>query len=516
MPDISQITLPTGTTYDIKDATARSSIVGANIWYGTCPTAEATAAKVVTTSTADFPLIAGNILVVKFTYSNSSTSATLAVDGKTAKNVKMYGTTAPVSKTWAAGGVCAFVYDGDYFVMLEGSLASTSAYGLTKLTDSTTSTSTTTAATPNSVKSALAAAMSYTDEAIIGNASFQGVVNAGTTISGLTRYKKGWYWVVGTAGTYAGVTCEIGDFIFCVSDYGSAYSASDFKVVQANIDMSIFGTLAYQDSVSASYTPAGTVSQPTFTGTQATISVSGTIANSVTLDSQASSATGAADVTPAGTVSQPTFTGTAGSVSVSGTIANSVTLASQASSGTGVADVTPAGTVSQPTFSGTAKYIKANTTTVNSITDVGSLPSCTLPSFTTSVSGENLTLGWSAGSFSAGSLPTKGSNTTVATGVVTTSSATGAIDITPAGTVSQPTFSGTANYVKATVGTASKTMTGTFTPAGTVSQPTFSGTANYVKAVVGTASKTMTGTYTPAGTVSQPTFTGTAATITSD
>lgn len=63
-------------------------------------------------------------------------------------------------------------------------------------------------------------------------------------------------------------------------------------------------------------------SQPTFTGTGANLTFSGS--------SMSSSGT----FTPAGTVSQPTFTGTSGSVSVSGT---------------------PSGNISQPTFTGTQK-----------------------------------------------------------------------------------------------------------------------------------------------------------------
>ena len=66
---------------------------------------------------------------------------------------------------------------------------------------------------------------------------FKGTVNAGTDISGLTNYKSGWYWVVATAGTYAGEVCEVGDMIFCVSNYSSAYSASDFTAVQNNLDL---------------------------------------------------------------------------------------------------------------------------------------------------------------------------------------------------------------------------------------------------------------------------------------
>ena len=77
---------------------------------------------------------------------------------------------------------------------------------------------------------------------------------------------------------------------------------------------------------------------------------------------------------------------------------------------------TPAGTVSQPSVS-----VDGNTTTtVNSITDVGTLP-------TMSVSGETLT-------FSPGTLPTKGSDTTVVTNTGTIS-------------VSQPTFTGTSGSV---------------------------------------------------------------------
>lgn len=68
----------------------------------------------------------------------------------------------------------------------------------------------------------------------VGAAMFQGTVADNNTISG-SKYKKGWYWVVSTAGTYVGETCEVGDMIFCINDKGSSYSTSDFKVLQTNI-----------------------------------------------------------------------------------------------------------------------------------------------------------------------------------------------------------------------------------------------------------------------------------------
>lgn len=66
------------------------------------------------------------------------------------------------------------------------------------------------------------------------------------------------------------------------------------------------------------------------------------------------------------------------------------------------ASYTPAGSVSAPTVT-----VAVNTAKVAPITGVG-----TLPNFTASVSNETLTLG-----FSAGSLPTKGEEVTVATGI---------------------------------------------------------------------------------------------------
>lgn len=78
---------------------------------------------------------------------------------------------------------------------------------------------------------------------------------------------------------------------------------------------------------------------------------------------------------------------------------------------------TPAGSVSAPAIN---VNVAGSTATVNSITDVG-----TLPVLTTTVSDENLVIG-----FSQGTLPTKGADTTVKTGDASYSA-------------SQPTFTGT-------------------------------------------------------------------------
>lgn len=68
-----------------------------------------------------------------------------------------------------------------------------------------------------------------------GAAVFQNAVNSNSDISSLTSYKKGYYWVVATAGTYMGQSCEVGDMIFCVSDRATAYNVNDFNILQNNI-----------------------------------------------------------------------------------------------------------------------------------------------------------------------------------------------------------------------------------------------------------------------------------------
>lgn len=343
------------------------------------------------------------------------------------------------------------------------------------------------------------------------------------------------------------VTAKTGN----IANYGSKEFIFNGTVWQEFGDLSALGALAYKDSASGTFKPSGTVSKPTFTGTAKDVSVSGTPSGSVTI----SVGTGTANYTPAGTNSAPTFTGTQKSVSVSGTPKGSVTIGT----GTGTANYTPAGTVSQPSFtgtsgsvsvsgkptgsvtiskasSGTANYTPAgtvstptitvtpNTTTVNSITAVG-----TLPSWTATVESENLTLGWSAGT-----LPTKGSDTTVATGIKSATSTqptftgTGARlegsfsgntntftgTFTPEGTVSAPSFNGTAVQLTGSFTGSSTTMTGNYTPEGTVSAPTFTGTGAELKGTFNGSNTTMTGSYKPEGTVSQPTFTGTNGTVT--
>ena len=267
-----------------------------------------------------------------------------------------------------------------------------------------------------------------------------------------------------------------------IANYGKSEFIWNGTAWQEFGNLSALGELAYKDNAKAQYTPTGTVSKPAFNGTPSNVTI--TASSSVN-----------GNYTPQGTVSKPTFTGTeatflgtvttTGSVSVSTkSTSNKTATVSKANSGT--ATYTPEGTVSAPQIT-----VTPSTATVNSITAVG-----TLPEFTATVANEVLTLG-----FSQGSLPTKGSNQTVVTGI-------------ESATATQPEFTGTgarlvtgdipvpsAYTATFTGGESSVSVTGT--PSGTISQPTFSGTRVQ-----------LSGTTTAEGSVSQPTFSGTAATIT--
>lgn len=215
------------------------------------------------------------------------------------------------------------------------------------------------------------------------------------------------------------VTAESGNIVL----YGNKEFIFDGTHWNEFGDLSALGDLAYKNTASGSFKPSGTVSQPTFTGD--TMSSTGSF-------------------TPAGSISLGTT--------------NKTAAVSPASSGT--ATYTPAGSVAAPTIS---VATAGSTTTVNSITAVGTLPTYT-------VSGEVLTL-------TQGTLPTKGSNTTVKTGDASYSA-------------SAPAFTGTA--VRLVTGNISVPNSATFT--GTAGSVSVSGT--------------------PSGTVSQPTFTGTTGTVT--
>lgn len=173
-------------------------------------------------------------------------------------------------------------------------------------------------------------------------------------------------------------------WVLCDGTGGTPDLRSKFiKGAAAGVDPGVTG-----GSNTASYTPAGTVAAPTFTGSAATLTHSGTaIADHASHTHSVTSNVAVGDhaahthtTTATGTISQPTFTGNA--VTAASTT-NGTKLVTSNTTGTGVSPITTAtGTVSQPTFTGNAvasgnpSATLTHSVTNNAVTSGG--PSATL------------------------------------------------------------------------------------------------------------------------------------------
>ena len=123
------------------------------IYYGECTTAAATRAKEV--SIAGITSLTEG-LSIRVHFENAQTyngSPTLDVNGLGAKIIRRSSATNAARYEWVANEILDLVYDGTYWVLINGEFATTSYYGVTKLATSATSTSTTTALTPRSLNS---------------------------------------------------------------------------------------------------------------------------------------------------------------------------------------------------------------------------------------------------------------------------------------------------------------------------------------------------------------------------
>ena len=81
--------------------------------------------------------------------------------------------------------------------------------------------------------------------AVASSLVFKGVVSSAAGITSLTNYKQGWTYKANKAFEIPLIgTIEAGDMIICVSDYNSSYKASDWTVVQNNVDTMVGATSA--------------------------------------------------------------------------------------------------------------------------------------------------------------------------------------------------------------------------------------------------------------------------------
>lgn len=127
---------------------------GGGVFFGTCMTAASTNEKVVTTQQGNFKLEVGATVYVQFNTASTSTATTLNIDGTGAIAVQTSATNALMTNQIAPKSVVGFVYDGTVYRMLDGAIATTTYYGVTKLSSAVNSISTATAATSYAVKRA--------------------------------------------------------------------------------------------------------------------------------------------------------------------------------------------------------------------------------------------------------------------------------------------------------------------------------------------------------------------------
>ncbi len=243
--------------------------------------------------------------------------------------------------------------------------------------------------------------------------------------------------------------------------------------------------LAFKDSAS------GTVAVPktySFTGSSVSVSVSGTTTGSITPTKSAvtvsKASSGTATYTPQGSNAASSVSGSC-----------SVTPAGSISVGTGTANYTPAGSVSGTVGTPTISVKTAgSTTSVTPFGSAGSLPSCTLPTYT--VANEVLTI--TAGSFSAGTLPSAGTAVTVKTGDAAYQSTQPSFSGSFSGTGAELKFTGSASSGTISGTAAAQTFTGTgarlITDSEVMTGASFSG-----------SSMTSTGSVTAAGSVATAT-----------
>ena len=332
-----------------------------------------------------------------------------------------------------------------------------------------------------------------------------------------------------------------------------------------NTDMDISGLLTnIQDHT---FTPSGTVSQPTFTGNKATstaagghshtVTATGSVSSTFTGDSKTLSATTSghthsiaaskisvsSSYTPAGTVSGK-FTGTQATTSTVDNHTHSIDAEAITSTGS----FTPSGTVSTPTFKGTNATISSTLEkdyTLNSVDDhTHSIPVITSTGSFTPSGTVSSTFTGTAGDVSV----TSTSATITSSGAHTHSIAAKGVSVSasyqPEGSVSKPNITVTNGEVSkvTSVGTASSytvngevlTLTASTTPSVTAktvtaalaSNPTFTGTSATITSTNANAisiassgkhthdvpALTSTGTFTPSGTVSSS-FAGTAGNV---
>ena len=139
---------------------------------------------------------------------------TLNVNSLGAKSIMQHGSTAAVRYQWQAGEVVSLTYDGTYWVLENNSLATTTYFGLTRLSSATNSTAEDSAATPKAVKTAYDLANAAVPNTAKGAASGVATLDSNTKV---TAAQASSYMVTVQANTTLDTTHE-GCMLVCTGN----------------------------------------------------------------------------------------------------------------------------------------------------------------------------------------------------------------------------------------------------------------------------------------------------------
>lgn len=189
--EYNNLLAPLNTFYYISDLNKLMYYNGTNwilinenrqIWYGVCDTAAATQAKVVTIEGIT-SLYTGLFIIVSFENDQQyNGTPTLNVNNLGAKNIRRLTGTNVEQWEWVAGEILPLIYNGTYWIILDGAIATTSSYGVTKLVSGATLAYTNTALTP--------ASLTYLAQYMISGAS---VYSSSNTYALGDRVRYGYY-----------------------------------------------------------------------------------------------------------------------------------------------------------------------------------------------------------------------------------------------------------------------------------------------------------------------------------
>lgn len=308
-----------------------------------------------------------------------------------------------------------------------------------------------------------AATKQYVDQSFAANDAmiFKGTIgSSGATVTALPNsHSVGWTYRVLTAGTYAGIKCEVGDLIICIAD-GTTANNAHWTVAQTNIDGTVIGpTSAIDGNIvlfdgtsgklikNSSYSPSSfaaashthTVTTPTGATTRTTdVALNTTTVNSITAIGTLPSLT----ITDTNVVTGGTTTAIPNiskKTVVTGVTKKTVVIGGSTTDIPNISKktvVTSATAAKASYASGVLTISDGSVTTGDSVgvgTAIKAYTSLTTGDSVTVTTGDSVTVGTainayttlttsaigSASDWDTGSLPTKGTNTTVATSVKT-------------------------------------------------------------------------------------------------